>query len=449
MGDTRGNHLLLIRDGAAFACGGSELYEEGEAFIGHLGHGEDWGEHVLSPRRMLFALACPARVVQVAAGSLHSLVLCEDGSLFSCGGGWEGVLGLGREASEARLTPVAALACQKVVAVAAGAAHSLAITDRGALFSWGWGKMGQLGHEGDRSELLPRRLTVLAAVHVRRIEAGPTHSICTGGDGVAYAFGTTPLGAALRLAVTNHTELSYEPRARYAALARRLRVPRGAKSVEHLRILRTSKPTYGSLTPSLTQPSARELSYDPCARYAALAKQLRVPRGAKSVEHLRILRTSDPCRGGRPAVPQPPASPDAASAAPSTAAASGMMRAVSLTELSQLMTRSFSVDSWLCADETEELPELPSCARRLPQERMRWWRHARSEEGFDCASEEEDSERSAARTHERISNQTEEDDGSCVSFEAEPSPTSTKAEQPPATKGKRRAGFEGRPRILH
>ena len=90
------------------------------------------------------------------------------------------------------------------------------------------GRLGQLGHDGDQSEHFPRRLTALSAVHVRQIAAGPTHSVCSGGDGAAYTFGTTPHGVMLRLRAdtcrASHTELPYEPRARYCAMARQLRV---------------------------------------------------------------------------------------------------------------------------------------------------------------------------------------------------------------------------------
>jgi len=95
----------------------------------------------------------------------------------------------------------------------------------------------------------------------------------------------------------NPTELSYEPLARYTALAKQLRSPRGTKSTEHLAILRTSDPAFGSLAPRKERPNATELSYEPLARYTALAKQLRSPRGTKSVAHLRELRTNDPTYG--------------------------------------------------------------------------------------------------------------------------------------------------------
>eukprot|EP00316_Scyphosphaera_apsteinii_P006313 CAMPEP_0119299252 /NCGR_PEP_ID=MMETSP1333-20130426/1359_1 /TAXON_ID=418940 /ORGANISM="Scyphosphaera apsteinii, Strain RCC1455" /LENGTH=84 /DNA_ID=CAMNT_0007300625 /DNA_START=12 /DNA_END=263 /DNA_ORIENTATION=+ len=83
--------------------------------------------------------------------------------------------------------------------------------------------------------------------------------------------------------------------ARYNAMAKLLRQPRGAKSTEHMEVLRQSDPCFGSLLPSRTRASVHELSYEPMARYNAMAKLLRQPRGAKSTEHMEVLRQSDPC----------------------------------------------------------------------------------------------------------------------------------------------------------
>jgi len=73
-----------------------------------------------------------------------------------------------------------------------------------------------------------------------------------------------------------------------------LHEPRGAKSVEHLEVLRQSNPSYGSLLPKTDRPAAHEVSYDPLVRWNVLGKYLGERRGAKSVEHLEVLRQSNP-----------------------------------------------------------------------------------------------------------------------------------------------------------
>jgi len=92
-------------------------------------------------------------------------------------------------------------------------------------------------------------------------------------------------------------ELSYEPSKRWTAMSPMLRQPRGAKSVKHLEVLRTSNPCFGSLLPSQERVAKHELSYEPSKRWTAMSSMLRQPRGAKSVEHLEVLRTSNPCYG--------------------------------------------------------------------------------------------------------------------------------------------------------
>jgi hypothetical protein len=185
------------------------------------------------------------------------------------------------------------------------------------------------------------------------------------------------------------TEHPWQPEARYASMAKLHKEPRGSKSVEHLEILRTSNPDYGSLVPSLDRPSKQEVSYDPLKRYVALAPSLRVPRGSKSVEHLEILRTSNP---------------DYGSLYPRRLVVSKIALA-SLTMPLSSLRRNESTNSFVC-DEDDDVAELPasdSWEARLALGRA--WRMARaSDEGYSGADgEERDSERSAARTLERIS----------------------------------------------
>ena len=54
---------------------------------------------------------------------------------------------------------IEALAGQRAVAVSAGQYHSLALTADGAVFTWGAGGLGRLGHGEDLSnQLLPKKI---------------------------------------------------------------------------------------------------------------------------------------------------------------------------------------------------------------------------------------------------------------------------------------------------
>lgn len=187
------NHTLNLRaNGTVVAKGASSLEEEGEYFLGHLGIGIEWGEPV-----EVTACELPSdcgAVVEVAAGQLHSLFLCLSGAVLSCGGGWEGALGHGDHGSASVPRPLLALGEVKVQHIAAGNSHSLAVAEGGAVWSWGWGKHGQLGHGDEKSQLKPCRISALAAEDVVQVAGGAAHSLALTRAGRVFSFGRSHLG---------------------------------------------------------------------------------------------------------------------------------------------------------------------------------------------------------------------------------------------------------------
>lgn len=88
------------------------------------------------------------KFVWVAAGAQHTLAVSRSGEVYCWGANQYGQLGLGD--LEERATPHAILhkfTRSKIARVAAGARHSLALTEGGDLFSWGGNECGQLGYE--------------------------------------------------------------------------------------------------------------------------------------------------------------------------------------------------------------------------------------------------------------------------------------------------------------
>jgi len=55
---------------------------------------------------------------------------------------------------------IEALAGQRVVAVLAGDVHNLILTADGAVWSWGRGASGELGHGDLQDQLLPKKIEV-------------------------------------------------------------------------------------------------------------------------------------------------------------------------------------------------------------------------------------------------------------------------------------------------
>ncbi|XP_061350867.1 ultraviolet-B receptor UVR8-like [Gastrolobium bilobum] len=87
------------------------------------------------------------KVVAVAAGEAHTLLLTGDGRVYSWGRGILGRLGLGSEQDEYFPVEVkfGSGDSVRIVGITAGAYHSLALADDGSVWCWGYNIYGQLG----------------------------------------------------------------------------------------------------------------------------------------------------------------------------------------------------------------------------------------------------------------------------------------------------------------
>jgi len=106
---------------------------------------EPQGFRLLDP---LTQLRATAKMIMVSCGTEHSLALCADGTVWSWGKGKNGRLGHGNEADSKSPSLIKALVLseeQKIVQVATGDSHNLALTAEGHVFAWGSGAYGRLG----------------------------------------------------------------------------------------------------------------------------------------------------------------------------------------------------------------------------------------------------------------------------------------------------------------
>ena len=129
------------------------------------------------------------RVVAVSTGGKHSLALTANGAVWSWGLGSFGQLGHGDQQDQLLPKKVEALAGQRVLAVSAGDNHSLAITTDGSVWSWGDGGEGKLGHGDEQEQLLPKKVEALAGQRVVAVSAGQHQSIALTADSVVFTWG--------------------------------------------------------------------------------------------------------------------------------------------------------------------------------------------------------------------------------------------------------------------
>ncbi|RLN60951.1 hypothetical protein BBJ28_00002663 [Nothophytophthora sp. Chile5] len=81
-----------------------------------------------------------------------------------------------------------ALHGEEVVAVSCGSRHTMALTASGAVYSWGWGSMGQLGHGDLKSTNVPHKIEFFEqeGLVVDYISCGGCHSAAARGLTVQY-----------------------------------------------------------------------------------------------------------------------------------------------------------------------------------------------------------------------------------------------------------------------
>jgi len=81
-----------------------------------------------------------------------------------------------------------------VHSVACGEQHTLALTATGAVYSFGGGRRGALGHGATSDVLSPRRIDGLASVRAASVAAGAFHSLVVSRDGDLFTFGSDEHG---------------------------------------------------------------------------------------------------------------------------------------------------------------------------------------------------------------------------------------------------------------
>jgi alpha-tubulin suppressor-like RCC1 family protein len=168
-----GFSLFLDADGKVYSCGSSEY--------GRLGHGR--GDLFEKVPRLIRGLS-GVKIVQIALGEYHAAALSARGKIYSWGFGKDGQTGSGTTMNlDIPRQVITNLQEKKIVQVSCGGGHTGVLTDDGDLLLWGRGRSGQLGR-GDKLESVaayrtePLRVEFFHtnALKIAQISLGADHS---------------------------------------------------------------------------------------------------------------------------------------------------------------------------------------------------------------------------------------------------------------------------------
>ena len=162
-------------------------------------------------------------VVLIATGLAHTMCLATDGRVYAFGNNLKGQLGLGHKTSTPTPTPIYSLSGSEVIDLACGDEHSIALTSKNCVYSWGRNDRGQLGLGTTNDQDTPWIVTSLSDVNIKSIKAGAYHSACLSASGEVYVWGCNRLQ---QLGIGSSTTVAY------SSMPQRVTIPSTSRVVE-------------------------------------------------------------------------------------------------------------------------------------------------------------------------------------------------------------------------
>jgi len=173
------------------------LFSWGSGILGQLGH----GDYVSRQRPIPLGkqVCAGAKVQMVSCGQHHTMVLTDIGSVWTCGDGFKGKLGLGDITNHCTFAQVRwtghydLMPCMSMVT--AGLHHSVALASDGRVFSWGCALRGKLGlfhpshPQYSTEETRPMLVENLEAHRVQMAAAGDDHTVVLTLEGIVLTWG--------------------------------------------------------------------------------------------------------------------------------------------------------------------------------------------------------------------------------------------------------------------
>lgn len=128
--------------------------------------------------------------LQVKCGKQVSVVLTDDGRLYTMGRGARGVLGHGQDLLMlASPRQIDSLHQVRVTSVDCRGEHIVAVTDLGLTYSWGANAEGQLGHGDRKDRLRPEKIESLTTSRIKMAVTGAAHSLFLDTNGTVWGCG--------------------------------------------------------------------------------------------------------------------------------------------------------------------------------------------------------------------------------------------------------------------
>lgn len=161
---------------------------------GYNGYGQLGNNESGSAQSSATPVAVPGlpNVTAVAAGGYHSMALANYSSLYTWGNNTYGQLGTNNTADADQPQAVNSPVLSNVKRIAAGSLHSIALKTDGTVWTWGRNDFGQLGNGNTDDRMVP--VEVQLGKPVKFIAAGGAFSVAVTTDDNVYTWGYNYFG---------------------------------------------------------------------------------------------------------------------------------------------------------------------------------------------------------------------------------------------------------------
>jgi RCC1 and BTB domain-containing protein len=114
-------------------------------------------------------------ITKVSSGINFTMALDDEGRVYVWGSNTYGQLGNGALKNSQEPILVESLLREKIIDISTGDNYSGVVTDKGEVYTWGFGNEGQLGHGDKSDQFLPRKVANLKE-KIKTISCGGAHT---------------------------------------------------------------------------------------------------------------------------------------------------------------------------------------------------------------------------------------------------------------------------------
>ena len=191
------NDMTVAQKNRIVACGQNQFGQVGNAMYSP--NGQSYSSNVYVPVPITPSVSMYRKQLFAGCTTMSSAYIDVDGTLYTWGNNNYGQLGDGSTTN--RFIPSALsyfnLTGARIIALACGYDHSMALDSKGAIYTWGNNGLGQLGNGTNTTSYIPSRVIgggITSSTVIVAIACGYQHTMALDSTGAIYTWGANGSG---------------------------------------------------------------------------------------------------------------------------------------------------------------------------------------------------------------------------------------------------------------